>query len=604
MATLIRASATIGIACAGVCALATPAAADDVLDPATHVSPSGRFVLSVEPGAKDGSGPADYRLARDGETVWKRRLPVSLWDAAVTDNGRVAGYAYEGGVSTGRHGMEFRGLQLVVLAPDGEVLNAVSWREGRADWIFSGWGDCPPVTGLFVDQAADRVVFRVHRVRAPVVWWTYSLETGAWTGDVVPECSVLPRDRDELDAIPVPGTPLTLVHWHFRGFGRLDAGLGLVGRDGAEVWMLRIQNEYTGLGEDWEERVAAGPEQVALEPGGFSFVSYASSSRRTFVVTRDESERWRVVETDPVPLDLTNPRAATTDEVRPCELELLGEIELQLPLVEDPSTGAMSEVRVLAAFVHSSCIYALSDLTNDLFQLDLSGARIRTFRPSPGDLEPKSGLGRIAIDGEDSVWFHTGRRPLVPRGYLGFRANGERIALEHLGVDAITEDWIFLPGSRKRWVLGYGLLHVVGEDGRLERTIHKRPDGKWMQRVREGAVSPDGSLAVVVGPQGWIPPSGRTFLCVYSPHGDPVRSIPLGDRSASSRVAFDGSTAVIADTNDGALYLYDLDGDDERPAKFDPPGPAKWWTPFFSPDGEELWLHESGSPVLLRYRLP
>jgi hypothetical protein len=68
-----------------------------VLNPRTYVSPSGVYMLMVDPTDLYGRGPADYRFTKDGKTIWANRLPYSLWEAVVTDLGQVAGYAYTHG---------------------------------------------------------------------------------------------------------------------------------------------------------------------------------------------------------------------------------------------------------------------------------------------------------------------------------------------------------------------------------------------------------------------------------------------------------------------------------------------------------------------------
>ena len=50
----------------------------EYLHPTSHVSASGEYALFVDPSDIMGSGPADYRLTRHGETVWTNRFPFSL----------------------------------------------------------------------------------------------------------------------------------------------------------------------------------------------------------------------------------------------------------------------------------------------------------------------------------------------------------------------------------------------------------------------------------------------------------------------------------------------------------------------------------------------
>jgi hypothetical protein len=79
-------------------ALALPGLAQ--LQPASHESPSGLWRLRVDPVERTGASGADYAMTLDGTPVWEARHPFTLWEACVTDQGRVGGVAYVGqGVS-------------------------------------------------------------------------------------------------------------------------------------------------------------------------------------------------------------------------------------------------------------------------------------------------------------------------------------------------------------------------------------------------------------------------------------------------------------------------------------------------------------------------
>lgn len=119
----------------------TPAAlAGGVLNPATHTSPSGRYSLHVDPTAMNGAGPAQYRMTRDGQEVWAGERPFSLWDAGVTDDGIVAGYAYEGGVgSGGHHGTRYDSLAIYILDADGNTLARDTPAHHDSDVMINSW---------------------------------------------------------------------------------------------------------------------------------------------------------------------------------------------------------------------------------------------------------------------------------------------------------------------------------------------------------------------------------------------------------------------------------------------------------------------------------
>ena len=70
-----------------------------ILHPRTYFSPSGRYTLLVDPSDMCGRFGASYRLTRQGREIWSGQQPFTLWEAAVSDDGVVAGYAYSLGWS-------------------------------------------------------------------------------------------------------------------------------------------------------------------------------------------------------------------------------------------------------------------------------------------------------------------------------------------------------------------------------------------------------------------------------------------------------------------------------------------------------------------------
>ena len=68
------------------------------LNPKTYKSPSGEYELRVDPSTIYGPGEGSYRMTRKGAEIWAKKLPFTLWDAGVTDDGTTAGYAYSLGM--------------------------------------------------------------------------------------------------------------------------------------------------------------------------------------------------------------------------------------------------------------------------------------------------------------------------------------------------------------------------------------------------------------------------------------------------------------------------------------------------------------------------
>ena len=64
------------------------------LNPTDYKSPSGRFVLNVDPTDRMGRGEGNYQVSSNGVVVWTGTKPFTLYEAGITDDGIIGGYAY------------------------------------------------------------------------------------------------------------------------------------------------------------------------------------------------------------------------------------------------------------------------------------------------------------------------------------------------------------------------------------------------------------------------------------------------------------------------------------------------------------------------------
>ncbi len=152
----------------GVVQMASPALGERLgfltLNPATYSSPSGQYRLEVNPSTLYGQGDGTCRVTRAGVEVWSKTLPVTLWQAAIADDGTVAGYGYshgaEGAVREGRARDDRPGtFHVVILDPQGKFrLNQVTPREESR--FEDGLPD-PKAAGMWVDPTTDRFVVRI-----------------------------------------------------------------------------------------------------------------------------------------------------------------------------------------------------------------------------------------------------------------------------------------------------------------------------------------------------------------------------------------------------------------------------------------------------------
>lgn len=157
-------------------------ASEPVLNPATYHSPDGRYRIDVNPSDRYGRGEASYRLTEEGEVLWTATLPFTLYEAAVTDDGFAAGYAY----SFGLYGMSGEGyragvgdFRVVVIDRTGTlVLHEIIKRE-PSRYLHALPG--PVGKGLIVDGPNERLVVRVadpDESDRREWWWNYTLSTG------------------------------------------------------------------------------------------------------------------------------------------------------------------------------------------------------------------------------------------------------------------------------------------------------------------------------------------------------------------------------------------------------------------------------------------
>ncbi len=293
----------------------------DPVNPAQYRSPSGEYILSVDPSDIYGRGPATYQLEHRGATVWSGEKPFTFHAAEVADDGLVAGYAYSFGVAgfapTGGYKAGCGELRVALIATNGEIRVEHTYpRECRIP-------DSPPhplAAGLLLDPTHDRLILRTREIAAcgtPEVWRMFRLTTGAELDPFDPRTFVSnhPAARFIIAARPIPGTPLLILHW-WRW--ERDSGVGalfmLVASNNTPVWSLELPRDYTIPGDEKAEdqlrrRVQdRGAILAADRPGEFELYFAAATQRVAFTVAPDGHGGWNVAEKARAPF--TAPAAA------------------------------------------------------------------------------------------------------------------------------------------------------------------------------------------------------------------------------------------------------------------------------------------------------
>jgi len=152
-----------------------------VLNPRAYPSPSGEFVLSVDPSDLYARGSATYQVKRNGVLLWSGDKPFTLYEAGITDKGIIAGYGYThglGGFSKER-GAGLGEFHVVIMRATGEVI--VDEKISRTHSRFLHTHPNPVAKGMLIDGRRNEFVVLVADEdvnRGQDSFWTYQLSSG------------------------------------------------------------------------------------------------------------------------------------------------------------------------------------------------------------------------------------------------------------------------------------------------------------------------------------------------------------------------------------------------------------------------------------------
>ena len=259
-----------------------------------------------------------------------------------------------------------------------------------------------------------------------------------------------------------------------------------------------------------------------------------------------------------------------------------------------PSSEQLNEIAA-ATTDREGKIYVLDRKTYCTHVFDQQGNRLMVCKPKPTDAAADSyDFPNITISdaGEILVSRLEGSPGGGKTSYIRYSAEGKRLGIApSTGLDSITEEWLFQPGTGRRWIRGYEDVFLVDSKNKVIHKIERRPSGDWLRRPDGMAVSPDGSLVVLDG-----------AINRYSAKGKPLGSVP--SPVAYGNAAYNGKWIAAIDYS-GPLYLLDASG---KPIlKFDP---GKRLTPnrhrflFFTHNGEELWILDGPTQTIHRFAFP
>lgn len=265
-----------------------------VVNPSSYKSPSGEFVLNVDPTDLHGKGPAKYRLSRNGKEVWSGERDFTFFEGGVTDEGIAVGYGYSHGWEDWRGNGNFC---VAILDAQGQWRLNESIKREASRFLHDPAN--PLAEGLIVDQWNDRVVVRVRDPdinRQRESWWVYRLSDGQAVKKFTPDKG---SGTFIIDARPIRQTPLVLLHWWRYQSPDSGARFTLIDLDGKTVWSLELPRDYTVPGDEKKQDALRDDIRntgAILEAGTnqFTLRFVAEAKKVTFSIAEDKDNpgKW------------------------------------------------------------------------------------------------------------------------------------------------------------------------------------------------------------------------------------------------------------------------------------------------------------------------
>ena len=300
-----------------------------------YASPSGEWVLTIDPSSRDGIGLTRYEMRHHDAIVWETTLPFALWHAAVADDGSSGGAGYD----TGYAGIRDKGHFIVALF-DAQGHSLGMDKTPRSDEMahFHDFA-YPRSDGVWLDPERDVLVVRVKeydkaRDAFPEHWWHYDLARGERTRAVEPQKPTVETGNlgSAHQMIPVQGTPLVLahsLHWintdaNQTAFGSYYAVLD---QDGQPIWTHLLQADIATDRYYPHERLRQLEGVRSPLSQHFSVQSLQRGLWLGFraVPDRHAASGWRIEATD----DMTARRENPAPQLASVELTHLGSIDLR-----------------------------------------------------------------------------------------------------------------------------------------------------------------------------------------------------------------------------------------------------------------------------------
>ncbi|MCP4196971.1 MAG: hypothetical protein GY762_07440 [Proteobacteria bacterium] len=331
-----------------------------------YSSPSGDYVLRVDPEARNGMHGAEYVMRRRDRVVWEKALSRTLWNAVVSDDGIVGGYGYS---ELGSSDDSVGSFHVLVIGQHGELL--ANDRTQRTLSHHMHTASDPKAESLILNRDLDRMFIRMKRdlnsSKSPL--WVYQLSTGKRLVDWLPERPFEIEEGKELlypgEIKPLIGAELMLVHWWHVAMGKPSEGptrehstFTLVDGAGSTQWSLILEDDHTVKHdrERSERRVREVRELGAIRSvdgdGEFTIWSVGKGQQVSFLAERG-GQKWSVSELRRTAFVAPKKR----DEQEPVELDLpVARVQLLSETKLRPTKRALQK-----SPVHNLKVFGFSD---------------------------------------------------------------------------------------------------------------------------------------------------------------------------------------------------------------------------------------------------
>lgn len=548
------------------------------------VSTDGTWRLHVVATDPDGAGPMRCQLLHGGEETWSGEFPWLFQEAGVANDGTIVGYA------------NLDTLRIAIVDAHGKLRKQHDIP--HTVQIVDG-GGLPVADGpVLVHGAADLALIRVLPAdqSRPAPWRAFRLSTGDSAPDVLPETPAKLTEQErvsERDARVVGDTQLMITHWAYTnlrperlGGTQLGGIFALHDLRGRVVWRSLLPDDYGSLssGTAFVAAPHDGPFIVSAGPGPrFTLRHVKENETVEYSVEKDASGGWSVKEVARAPWVDARRTPIPTERI---ELDRLGLMTLHTTsrpptdTARHPTLGLVDVLgRVLLQDIDSQAVYVF----------DSAGQALGVCALAPDERDDKAYFTTFRGLRDGSI-------ALVARGVVArFDVHGARLASATPSAEALNRH----PSHR----YGPAVLDSIDPDAAVTALAKLRPDGRRLYDARRRARLPDGRAVVLQEPSYATDP---VELHVYSPSGEPLRTVKLPGRPSWSQLSASDRWIVVGDVRppwilvrvaDLSLFTFE--------PKLEPKiEPETSWIAGQTQDGKVLLLLDPERKQLVRFALP